>query len=286
MTFINRLGAVSFCLWSGLVVTAFAQTPRAEQTIPSQEPPLSSEITSPVCDGAAWEGGAPECQRLGQCFFDRWEEYAKQTRAKGGRWAQIEYDFDSRGFNVLNFMGSTPLPYGFTLFGFIDIEGDDLVTAQREDLSRFFLEIDLKKSLWERGGVLVEYNDLQGAGNEIGRLGLYHQTDWKFLSPTCGLLAGKSKLGFKFFPLETDRQGGQFSFYWNKNFDHLLGGRLSAGGFFDLNYDVGPTGRTVIVTEHQIRYRVVEGLHVITEFRWNQFLPDDFGIAPGVQYRF
>ncbi len=78
------------------------------------------------------------------------------------------------------------------------------------------------------------------------------------------------------FPLQTDGQSGQFSFNYNRNFDAFIGGRLSSGGFFDLNYDTGPSGMDRVVSEHQLRFRIGEGLHSVTEFRGNEFLPKVF----------
>ena len=218
--------------------------------------------------------------------LDRFDELLKETRAEGSRWSRVEYAFDSRGFNVFHYMGHTPLPFGFNVWGFIDIEGDDLPGANREDLSRYFLEIDLKRKLWDTGGVIAEVNDLHGDGNAIGRFGVFWKPDTEWLSPEDGFLSGKLHFAIKFFPVETDGQGGQFSFNYNKNFDGVLGGRFSAGGFFDFNYDIGATGFDSIVSEHQLRVRVAEGLHFVTEFRVNEFLRNDFGISHGLQYRF
>lgn len=214
------------------------------------------------------------------------EQAVEDSRSQGSRWFLAEYDFDNRGFNVLHFMGHSPLPLGFDLWGFVDFEGQDVAGSNREDLSRYFLELDLKRKLWSGGGVLAELNDLQGEGNSIGRFGVFWSPDTGWLTPKSGYLAGKFRLGVKYFPIETDGQGGQFSFNWNKNFDNILGERFSAGGFFDMNYDVGSSGDIKLVTEHQVRLRVIEGLHLISEFRVNEFLRDDFGIAPGIQYRF
>jgi len=184
-------------------------------------------------------------------------------------------------------MGSSSLPHGFSVWGFIDIEGTDFSGSDREELSRYFLEIDLKKKLWNSGGLIAEYNDLQGEANAIGRLGVYYQPKIACLSPQRGWLSGKGTIAFKVFPIESDRQGWQASFNWNKKFENLLGGRLSAGGFFDLNIDTGPLRDTNrIVTEHQIRIQLKDDLQAIVEFRFNGFLDSEFGIAPGVQYKF
>lgn len=213
------------------------------------------------------------------------DDIFKSTRAEGGRWFLAEYDFDNRGYNVLHFQGHSPLPLGFSLWGFIDLEGADNTSSDREDISRHFLELDFKRKLWRNLGVVAELNDLQGQDNEIGRFGMFWAPDTNDWSPDSGLWAGKFRLGFKFFPVQTIKNTGQWSFNWNKQFDNICDGRFSAGGFFDLNYNSN-NNTTAIVTEHQIRMRVAEGLHLITEFRVNQYLADDFGIAPGVQYRF
>ena len=188
---------------------------------------------------------------------------------------------------MLHFMGHSPLPFGFSVWGFIDLEGSDALGANREDLATYFLEIDIKKPLGEQGGLIGEFNDLNGDGNAIGRFGFFWNPKFLQREPECGLFAGKGRVGFKFFLLETDRSGFQASMNWNKKFSQILDGRLSAGGFLDLNVDDGPSqDELIIVSEHQIRYRLFEGLHLITEFRLNEFLQNDFGIAPGLQYRF
>jgi hypothetical protein len=215
------------------------------------------------------------------------DDQATNTRETGSRWFLSEYDFDNRGFNVLHFMGNSPLPYGFNVWGFIDVEGADRIGADREDLSRYFLEFDVTKTIWNDVGIVGEYNDGSGEGNEIGRLGVFFQLTLPVMSPEGGVLAGKGILGLKLFVIESDGHGWQASLNWNKKFDNVMDGRLSAGGFFDINFDTGPNhDKTRIVTEHQVRLRLLDGLHMITEFRLNEFLRNDFGIAPGLQYRF
>lgn len=208
----------------------------------------------------------------------------EESRDTAGRWFLAEYDFDNRGYNVLHFQGAAPLPLGFSLWGFIDLEGAEGTDTQREDISRHFLELDLKRKVWRNVGAIAELNDLEGQDNEIGRFGVFWAPDTSKLFRSSGWTAGKFRLGFKFFPVQTISNSGQWSFNWNKQFDEILGGRFSTGGFFDLNYKT--SGNATIVTEHQVRFRVAEGLHLITEFRVNEFLNDDFGIAPGIQYRF
>ncbi len=270
---IAPLGAIAVTI---VCAEVFSQTSefqlKEQQVLPMDMPHNDSPTTASESHCESW--------------WDSIEKRAKNSRKTGGRWFLGEYDFDNRGYNVLHFMGHSPLPYGFLVWGFIDIEGADLLGANREDLSTYFLEIDVKKSLWERGGVLAELNDLQGDNNAIGRFGFYWNPKLR-QNKSFGLLVGERRIGFKIFPLETDNRGWQASMNWNKKFDNILGGRLSAGGFVDLNFDAAPLSNDlIVVSEHQVRYRILEGLHLITEFRINEFLADDFGIAPGIQYRF
>jgi len=120
-------------------------------------------------------------------------------------------------------------------------------------MARFFLEIDLKRKFGEDWGAIAELNDLEGDGNVIGRLGFFYLPPWQCLKDRHAFLF------FKIFPYETDAHGAQLSFAWNKKFPEIWDSRLSAGGFCDLNFNAGPTTEsTVIVTEHQIRVRLVE----------------------------
>ena len=112
-------------------------------------------------------GAAAACCDNACEFVDTCPPSSSNDVSKPAGWSLLEYDFDDRGFNVLHFQGSTDLPRGFSIWGFIDLEGDPTIGSNREDLSRFFLEIDLKKELWQTGGLVVEYNDLQGDDNAI-----------------------------------------------------------------------------------------------------------------------
>ena len=208
---------------------------------------------------------------------------AKETKTFGPNFSRIEYQLDTRGFNTLHYMASSALPYGFNMWGFVDFEGLDAAGANREDISRLFLEIDLKRKIGENWGGVAELNDLQGDDNVIGRLGLFYVPPWKWIQDGHGFLF------FKTFPYQTNSAGSQYSVAWNKNFPNVFDGRLSAGGFCDLNVNQGASfDDVIVVTEHQLRARIVGGLHLITEVRLNQFLPADreFGIGFGVQYRF
>jgi hypothetical protein len=90
----------------------------------------------------------------------------------------------------------------------------------------------------------------------------------------------------KLFPLETDGTGAQAAFAWNKKFKGVLNDRLSMGGFIDLNIKSGKDEDTNVVTETQLRYRIYEELQLVMEFRFNEFLTDEYGTAIGIKYGF
>ena len=212
-----------------------------------------------------------------------WDDIAEETKTFGPNFFLGEYQFDSRGFNTIHFMGSAALPYGFNLWGFVDLEGLDDSNARREDIRRVFIELDLKRKIGENWGIIAELNDSHGTNNALGRLGIFVKPSWQWLKDNDMFLF------FKIFGYETDGHGGQASFAWNKKFPCILDGRFSAGGFFDANFNTGAgNAQTKIVSDTQIRYRLIDGLHLLMEFRYNQFLgsQNDFGIGSGIQYRF
>ncbi len=209
---------------------------------------------------------------------------AKDTKTAGKARLSMEYQFDTRGFNTFNLTGGTPLPAGFSLFGFVDFESPDGgVDDSRYDLSEFFFEIDLKRKVWEDLGVVVEANEMQGADNALSRLGLFY-------APSCQILEDLDLFFFvKIFPFESDGQGYQISFTWDKRFPSFLDGRFSIGGFLDANFENGPgRDKVLIVSDTQIRYRLLEGLHLLAEIRVNEFLgaKKDVGLGLGLQYHF
>lgn len=214
-------------------------------------------------------------------------EYTKVRTGNNKRtgWFTSEYQFDTRGFNTINFTGASDMPLGFSIWGFMDIETADLYGSRssRKDAEELFLEIDLRRELYKGFGVVAEYNDIEGAGNNIGRLGFNYKPGWKWLKDN------DLNLYFKVFPLDTNRRGGQASFSWNKKFPGVLDGRFSMGGFFDTNYDSGPNDDEVnIVSDSQFRYRLLNHIEALVEFRINEFLPanQEHGFGIGLKYSF
>jgi len=209
-------------------------------------------------------------------------ETAKLKKKRNG-WMTAEYQFDTRGFNTINFTGGTKLPYGWSLWGFIDIETADSHEGSRADAEEFFTEIDLKKELYKGFGVVLEYNDGQNHHDSVSRIGANYIARWDWLKKM------DLSLGFKAFPIETDGRGWQGSFCWEKKFPKIFDGRFSMGGFFDINFDSGSNDdETNVVTETQFRYKLTENLEALVEFRFNEYLvaSQEHGLGIGFKYKF
>jgi len=223
---------------------------------------------------------------------ERAEEFHQEPKAAIARkigkkdrkgWMTAEYQFDTRGFNTINFTGGSKLPYGWSLWGFIDIETADSHEGSRADAQKFFTEIDLKKELYKGFGVVLEYNDGEARHNSIGRLGVNYTARWDWLKKM------DLNLGFKAFPIETDGHGSQVSFCWEKKFPKFWDGKFSMGGFFDLNFDSGANDdETNIVSETQARYKLTENLEALIEFRFNGYkvASQEQGLGIGLKYKF
>ena len=198
-------------------------------------------------------------------------------------WMTTEYQFDTRGFDTINFTGGANLPLGFTVWGFTDIETPDISGRSRQDAENFFMEIDLRRELYKGFGVVAEYNDGQGTNDNLGRFGLNYIARWDWLKDI------DLSLYFKAFPLETDGHGGQVSFSWNKKFPKILDGRFSMGGFFDLNFNSGSKDDEMnVVSDTQFRYRLIDNLEALVEFRFNEYkvASQEHGFGIGLKYKF
>lgn len=200
-------------------------------------------------------------------------------------WLTAEYQFDTRNFNTLNFTGAAPLLLGFDVSGFVDFESPKQRGSHRKDLSTYFLELNLKRHIWEGFGFIAERNSVNQTNNEVGRLGIYFLPDWKFLKKI------HLNLSTKIFPYETDKHGWQASWSWGLRMPYILGDRISFAGFMDFNFDSGSKNNDLnVVTDHQFRFRLVEGLRLLVEYRHSDFLSGkadtNNGVGFGLQYKF
>ncbi|VAX21598.1 hypothetical protein MNBD_NITROSPINAE04-1598 [hydrothermal vent metagenome] len=203
-----------------------------------------------------------------------------QAAEKSG-WMTMEYQSDSRNFNTLNVTGASSLPGGFSISGFTDLEGRKGLDRKENDIVTFFTEIRVKTKAKKYIGLIAEINVRSGTRNDIGRLGFYFQPKWDFLK--------KNKIFFfaKALPVETDEKGGQLSFAWNVVVPKIFDGRLSLGGYYDYNIKSGPDEGIHVVSDTQFRFRLIEDLSLLVEYRYNGYLSSkNNGVGTGLQYRF
>lgn len=197
------------------------------------------------------------------------------------KWITAEYQFDSRDFNTLNFTGFSTLPADFSIWGFVDFEGAKNTNKQESDLSTYFLEVDLRSPSWNGFGFITELDATTGVGNDTGRAGLYYKANSSWLKDNHMFLF------FKAFPLESNGDVRQFSFAWNIKYPKVLDGRFSMGGFADWNFNSGANKDTNLISDTQFRFRIVQNLSFLVEYRINEFITkSDKGTGIGLQYKF
>lgn len=264
---------------------------RKKRAISASEPRLSWRlylglVSFAVCLPSVAFASEEEPVESGSAPVSHWERFevwADESRTFGKDLFLTEYQFDTRDFNTFHAMGSARLPAGLNIWGFVDFEAIEDAPGTRGDIAKFFYEIDLRRKVWNDFGLIAEVNEFAGSDNTLGRFGLFYMPTFDWLKEHSLFVLIKG------FPIETDKKGGQISLALNKSFPNILGGRISIGGFVDFNFDSGLTeDETNVLTEWQLRVRVLGGLHAIAEVRLNQFLlsDQDLGVGLGVQYRF
>lgn len=220
---------------------------------------------------------------MGLFIFTTNAEASKKNPAK----VDLTYYFDSRDYNTLNVQTSLPdLPWGFKIWGFIDIHSEQNNAEQRFDLNRYFLEYRLKrpffpnaKSAWKGLGFEIEYNDANGTDNSVVRTGVTYKHSVPFL------YGNKSWVEWRYHPYETDGSGSQISLIYA----FYLAERISITGFADLNLENGMNDRWLF--EPQINFKINETFDLVLETRYNEFEDannalDGFGVAGGIKIKF
>ena len=199
----------------------------------------------------------------------------------------LTYYFDSRDYNTLNVQTSLPdLPWGFNIWGFVDIHSEQKNAEQRFDLNRNFIEYRLRRPLFPDAksalkglGFELEYNDLNGTDNTVVRPGI----TFKHLVPS--LHGDKSWLEWRYHPYETDGSGSQISVIYLLH----LTERIFISGFADLNFEEDMDDRWLL--EPQINFKINKTFDLVLETRYNEFEDannalDGFGIAGGIKIKF
>ncbi len=178
------------------------------------------------------------------------------------------YLFDHREYNSLTVSGGFKnLPLGFNAWGFVDIHSDQNNESNRFDFTRYFLEYRLRRTLdpeWVMGvkglGLELEYNDANGANNNLLRFGVNFKHDLP-------LIAGqKSWLQWRYFPIQTNQYArSQASVVYRLG----LTKRLYISGFADFNID--EKGKNRWVAEPQLNYEIIDNLNFVLEGRINEY---------------
>lgn len=200
---------------------------------------------------------------------------------------ELTYYFDTREYNTLNFVtGLSNLPGAIKLWGFVDLSGKQRSGNDRFDITRYFLEYRLSKSIFPSSHRIiknirfeVEHNDSNGPDNDVLRLGLTFKHSIPFLAEK------NSWLQWRYHPYETDGTGSQVSVIYFLT----LTERIFINGFADLNLENGADDRWVV--EPQINFVLTDSLDLVLEPRYNEFedankTVDGFGIAGGFKIKF
>lgn len=183
----------------------------------------------------------------------------------------VKYLFDSRGYNTLGVWPQAELPYGFSLWGFTDLHGNE-GKGSRFDLTRSFSEYRLSYPLLKNLRAEVEYNGFTPQGVDLLRFGGTYQLN---------LFDGQVWL--RGFPLETDGRGGEVSIEW----DMPLFWRLHFSGWLDLDIEA-EKGKDLWFTEPALTVDLTDKLSLIIEGRFNGFEQrlgmESGGVAVGLGY--
>jgi len=186
------------------------------------------------------------------------------------------------------------LPLRLQYFAFVNLFGPTQA-SRVGDQELVFSEQNLRWRLHEEAplDVVAQYVIRSGPDNDVLRLGLR----WRFsATPVIAQLFDLLHLryGFSVYAFETDFQAPAL---YALQIEHVyklqvlpehFGDRVYIAGFIDHNIRIGgaadvPVSR--VVTEHQLGIRVVAGLHIVAEFRFNEYMAQDqVGVGLGLQY--
>jgi len=211
------------------------------------------------------------------------EEKVQTINSDKTKILHLTYYFDSREYNTFNILTIGQLPYGFHLFGFIDVHSNQKEPNERFDLKRYFLEYrliylinpDLIFGIKEFR-FNMEYNDAIGKDNSMIRAGLSIKQMLPYLE--------KSWIEVRYFPYESDDTGTQAC----TAFLIKITDRIYVNGFADLNID--KNGKNYLVTEPQLNFVIDSIFEFAVEYRYNGYedfskLLDGTGIAFGLRIK-
>ncbi|MFT5208173.1 MAG: hypothetical protein ACI9CF_001942 [Candidatus Omnitrophota bacterium] len=200
-----------------------------------------------------------------------WPELMLSESGEKKTKAALTYYMDTREYNTLNLLTSTTaLPYGFKIWGFIDVQSDQGKVHDRFGLTRYFMEYRLQRALepeWVGGieglSLEAEYNDSNGSRNELARFGITYQHGFPFIPKYNGWVRWRA------LPYETDGDGWQASWIYYLP----ITDRIWVNGFADINFD--EDSRNQWVVEPQINFKLNDRFTLVAEYRFNGFERDN-----------
>ncbi|MDD9897624.1 MAG: hypothetical protein OXU45_01355, partial [Candidatus Melainabacteria bacterium] len=200
--------------------------------------------------------------------------------------------YDTRNFQVNTMNAKLDLPGPFSYFGFTNWSGDQ-TGDDAFDFGEHYTEHGLyyDQVFDSPFDFTVQYADASGFNNDVMRLGAQaHVHKFKYIDQLFKKVNASYWLSY--FPWQVDGLDDyafQLQHVWfMKMLPATVADRLYLSGFADHNFLIGDTpAHNKLVAENQFGYRVWKGLHLVTELRWNGYLPkgDRFGVGIGAQYK-
>ena len=183
----------------------------------------------------------------------------------------LTYYFDTRDYNTLKINTSGNLPYGFHLFGFVDIHSEQNNPKERFDLTRYFFEYRLSYSInpdwiFSLSGLRlnIEYNDANSLENNVIRAGLSYRKHLQFLN--------RSWIELRYFPYESDNSGTQVCI----SALIRLSKKIYINGFADMNIDRDAKNRWI--TKPQINFALNKTFELAFKYRYNGYQEEKPGL--------
>jgi hypothetical protein len=193
---------------------------------------------------------------------------------------------DTRGFGTFTPNLKLDLSQNFSYFGFanINFHGDGQVL-------RYYTENNIYYQIPKTPFYLAQqYVSLSGTDNDLLRYGpRIIVSDLKYLKK----LFKKINLYYELsaFPLQIDHSDGfdmGFEhFYIVKIFPKFFDDRLYLSGFLDHNLEFGELSKShsILVSENQLGFRLVNDLFLVSELRYNGYLSqDELGVGLGLEW--
>ena len=172
-----------------------------------------------------------------------------------------ERHFTSNGFGSM----INKLPWGLSMLGLTEFYSDHNDASAQMDMDRTFSEYRITESwlgpkIGIKGlGLQLEYNQATPVDFKLGRAGISYFHTFKSPWKTTGWA------NWRWFPVETDGEGGQLSFA----FEVPITKKLFLGGYFD--WDYGDKDPDYWVCEPELLYRVNKHFAFAVEYRYNDY---------------